>query len=287
MRAIASVFGLLVVAAACGGAVDPPLGGPFAEDAGTFDTGTGAGIDAGIVIVTTTGTGVGTGVGTGTGTGVTTETGVTSSTGQDSSTSVAGSTSSASSASASASSGTSSASSGGVPTTCAAADNAIGCCVGNSRYYCSGTSVLTDDCTTNSKVCGWSTTYANYGCVDSPGGADPSGTYPLACGGSTGSGSGSSSGSSSGAAPTWTDLYTTYLAVGTVGDCDSSSCHKHTECSSAADCFSWLSSKTLSGSGGIFTWDSELVQEHAAGRALDRCAGHGRLRRVGRRGEHG
>ncbi len=88
---------------------------------------------------------------------------------------------------------------GTVPTTCTEADGATGCCVGDTRYYCSAGAVATDDCTTNGKVCGWSATYSNYGCVDAPAKADPAGTYPLACGATgTGSGSGSASGSASG-----------------------------------------------------------------------------------------
>ncbi len=67
----------------------------------------------------------------------------------------------------------------------------------------------------------------------------------------------SSSGSTN--APTWTDLYNTYLsdATTTIGDCDGS-CHYHTECSSASACYSWIGTGkygALSNGGGLFTWD--------------------------------
>jgi len=72
-------------------------------------------------------------------------------------------------------------------------------------------------------------------------------------GGNTGSGSGTSSG-----APTWTDLYTKYLAVGTIGNCDGS-CHHHSQCSSASSCYSWIGTGNhgaVANGGGLFSWDS-------------------------------
>jgi hypothetical protein len=66
-----------------------------------------------------------------------------------------------------------------VPTTCAQADMAFGCCAVGVLYYCVG-SVTSMTCTGNT-VCGWSATKNYYDCVAPPGGADPSGTYPIAC----------------------------------------------------------------------------------------------------------
>jgi hypothetical protein len=67
-----------------------------------------------------------------------------------------------------------------VPTTCAEADETVGCCAGDVLYYCKTTTLTSKTCS-GTDVCGWSTTYSDYGCVAPPGGADPSGTYPLAC----------------------------------------------------------------------------------------------------------
>jgi hypothetical protein len=67
-----------------------------------------------------------------------------------------------------------------IPTTCTEADNAVGCCAGNVLYYCMTTTLATKTCT-GSEVCGWDSSKGYYDCVAAPGGADPSGTYPLAC----------------------------------------------------------------------------------------------------------
>jgi hypothetical protein len=69
--------------------------------------------------------------------------------------------------------------SGTVPTTCAEADHAIGCCDGNVLYYCDPT--LKKKTCTGGEVCGWDTSSSFYDCVSPPGHADPMGTYPLAC----------------------------------------------------------------------------------------------------------
>ena len=66
-----------------------------------------------------------------------------------------------------------------VPTTCAGADNATGCCAGNTLYYCL-TTVTSMPCTGN-KVCGWSSASNFYDCVAPPGGPDPSGISPIGC----------------------------------------------------------------------------------------------------------
>ena len=68
-----------------------------------------------------------------------------------------------------------------IPTTCAQAYQAFGCCVGNTLYYCSGGSTPTSKTCTGTKVCGWNATDGYYDCVASPGGADPGGTHPIAC----------------------------------------------------------------------------------------------------------
>jgi MYXO-CTERM domain-containing protein len=113
-----------------------------------------------------------------------------------------------SSSSSSSSSGTTSSSStsssgttsGGAPTSCSQADGTVGCCYGNVNFYCTtqGT-VASQDCTAAGGTCGWDPT-ANkgkgwYDCTGS--GADPSGTYPLACGGGTTSSSSGTTSSSS------------------------------------------------------------------------------------------
>jgi len=72
------------------------------------------------------------------------------------------------------------------------------------------------------------------------------------------------SSSSASSAPTWTILFNTYLtdASATIGSCDGGSCHYHSECDTAAACYSWIGSPSaqqqygpLSNGGGLFTWD--------------------------------
>jgi hypothetical protein len=65
------------------------------------------------------------------------------------------------------------------PTTCAEAQEKVGCCVGTVLYYCK--SGLQSKACTGSDVCGWDESAGYYDCVNSPGGADPNGTYPLEC----------------------------------------------------------------------------------------------------------
>lgn len=80
--------------------------------------------------------------------------------------------------------------------------------------------------------------------------------------GNTGTGAGTGStgtgtGTGSSGASTWTELYTNYLAVGTIGNCDGS-CHRHSQCSSPSSCYSWIGSGNrgaLSGGGGLLSWD--------------------------------
>ncbi len=68
-----------------------------------------------------------------------------------------------------------------VPTTCTQAYGKIGCCANNTAYYCNGTTTPTAKACTGTKVCGWDTSASYYDCVAAPGGADPSGTNPIAC----------------------------------------------------------------------------------------------------------
>jgi hypothetical protein len=46
---------------------------------------------------------------------------------------------------------------------------------------------------------------------------------------------------STGGAPTWTKIWTSYLAAGTIGNCAASGCHAQT--STASGAYSWLSGK--------------------------------------------
>ncbi len=92
-----------------------------------------------------------------------------------------GSSSGAGSTSASASS--SGSGSGSVPTSCTQVNGAIGCCVGNTSYRCTGGTLTPFNCETQGVgglVCGWSTKFDNYGCVATAG-TDPSGANPIAC----------------------------------------------------------------------------------------------------------
>jgi hypothetical protein len=73
-----------------------------------------------------------------------------------------------------------------VPTDCTQAYGTIGCCDGNTVYYCTGgTTGFTSKACTSGKVCGWDASGSSgsgyYYCVASPGGADPSGSNPINC----------------------------------------------------------------------------------------------------------
>src|SRR6185437_18959 len=94
------------------------------------------------------------------------------------------STSATTSTSSSTSSTSSSGSSGGPPTDCSGTDGAAGCCIGNTLYRCDSGSFLTADCNMYNAVCSWNPSLNHYGCEPQDNGADPSGTYPQACGGS-------------------------------------------------------------------------------------------------------
>jgi hypothetical protein len=97
----------------------------------------------------------------------------------------AGTTASSASTSTSGSNTTTSTSGGGgsgVPADCAEANRNVGCCDGNVDYYCrSGSTMLTKEICDDGNVCGWNAQEGYYDCVDAPGGADPSHTYPRDC----------------------------------------------------------------------------------------------------------
>jgi MYXO-CTERM domain-containing protein len=108
-------------------------------------------------------------------------------------------TTSSSSSGTTSSSSSSSGSTGGVPTDCTQADQGIGCCVGNVNYYCTTMNTVgNQNCAQSGQVCGWDSSNTYYGCVSPPASSDPSGMYPLACAGSSGSTSSGTTSSSSG-----------------------------------------------------------------------------------------
>jgi hypothetical protein len=74
-------------------------------------------------------------------------------------------------------------STGGVPTTCAQANESFGCCdPAGVLFYCqTGSTSLVKKSCTGTKVCGWDSTSSYYNCVAAPGGDDPSGTHAMAC----------------------------------------------------------------------------------------------------------
>jgi hypothetical protein len=63
-------------------------------------------------------------------------------------------------------------------------DWGVGCCdaQGVLQYCDVNLNVDAQVCTCGS-VCGWNAAAGYYDCVPAPGGVDPSGTYPIACGG--------------------------------------------------------------------------------------------------------
>jgi hypothetical protein len=70
---------------------------------------------------------------------------------------------------------------GQIPSTCAQADDSIGCCGPNGAlYYCSSSSLTSKTCT-GGKVCGWSVANGYYGCVTGPAMPDPGGVHPITC----------------------------------------------------------------------------------------------------------
>ena len=145
----------------------------------------GSGSDAGSGTGTGTGsTGTGTGLGTGTGTGTGTGSGAIIDSGSDSPADTGTDAGSDAGSGTGTGTGTGTGRGGSVPTTCAEANNAIGCCGPDGKaYYCTGSgtggmTVKAKTCTTGT-VCGWDTAKHYYYCVASPGTA-PAGD-PMTC----------------------------------------------------------------------------------------------------------
>jgi hypothetical protein len=179
-------LGLGMVAEACATSNDATGGSDSGVDA-TFGTGTGTGVSAetGLGTGTGIGLGTGTGVGTGTGAGPGTDSGADSgtdgATGSDSGADAG--TDSGSDAGTGTGSGTGSGSGtgtgsgtgvgGSIPTTCAKANNAIGCCGPNGKlYYCTGSGTggtPTAKTCSSGEVCGWDTAKGYFYCVTTPG----------------------------------------------------------------------------------------------------------------------
>jgi hypothetical protein len=135
----------------------------------------------------------------------------------------------------SSSSSSGSTSSGGA-LTCNDTNSGIGCCdSAGVLHYCNTQMTVTDQPCTGGTVCGWSAANGYYDCVPPPGGADPSGTNPIACGGGSTSSSSSSSSStssstSSGGGVTWTQLYNGIFGpTGTSSCVAGGGCHTFTQ----------------------------------------------------------
>ena len=66
--------------------------------------------------------------------------------------------------------------------TCSDVDNGVGCCDPSGKlWFCDVNDQLYEGFCPHGTVCGWNAQQGYYDCVAQPGGADPSGTYPLAC----------------------------------------------------------------------------------------------------------
>lgn len=89
----------------------------------------------------------------------------------------------------------SSSSSGSGPTSCSQVDGTVGCCEGNTNYYCSSGSTVTSKACTGTEVCTWNSSKSYYGCGTGPAMASPNSNQPIACQTSSSSSSSSSSGS--------------------------------------------------------------------------------------------
>jgi len=222
MRLLASVF-VLSTLVGCSSAGDLPFGGPYGGTVAGQDAAV-APADAGIVFVQASpGTGTGTGAGFQPGTGSSgTGTGTATGTGNT---------------------GTGTGSTG---TGAGTANSGTGTGTGNT-----GTGAGTGNTGTGT---GAGNTGTGTGTGNTGTGTGNTGNTGTGAGtGSTGTGTGTGSSG----APTWTELYTNYLAVGTIGNCDGS-CHRHSQCSSPSSCYSWIGSGNrgaLSGGGGLLSWD--------------------------------
>jgi hypothetical protein len=145
----------------------------------------------------------------------------------------------------------------GGPTTCTETDDGVGCCDpgGTILYYCTKEGVMMTKTCASGQTCGWDSANVWYDCGASPGGPEPTHTYPMACGGngttigsssggtsssstsggstsgsSTSSSSSSSASSSGTSAVTWTELYNGVFGTSGTSNCAlSSACHLHTQ----------------------------------------------------------
>jgi hypothetical protein len=154
-----------------------------------------------------------------------------------------------------------------VPTDCTQANDGVGCCdPAGVLHYCDQNGSLTDQPCTGGMVCGWDPNKNYYDCVPPPGGADPSGQSPMACGSGSTSTSSSSGSTSSGATGTWTSIYghifgpsgTSSCVAG--GGCHTSQIKGGFKCgTSKASCYSGIvaSGYVVTGSGAS---SSPLVQ---------------------------
>src|SRR6185437_12340608 len=164
------------------------------------------------------------------------------------------SSTSATTSTAASTSSTSSGSSGGPPTDCSGTDGAAGCCIGNTLYRCDSGMFLTANCDQYNAVCSWNPSLNHYGCEPTDGGADPSGTYPQACGTSgsstttTGAGTttatSATTAASSSSGGTQGCGFTT--GVQTCDDClTASCCSQETACANDTTCTNCVSATTL------------------------------------------
>ena len=100
-----------------------------------------------------------------------------------SSSSSTSSTSTSSTSSTSTSSSSSTSSSTGGPLTCDSVDGAVGCCDSQGvNWFCDIQMQVQRVPCAGGTACGWDAAHGWYDCVPPPGGADPTNTYPMACG---------------------------------------------------------------------------------------------------------
>jgi hypothetical protein len=72
---------------------------------------------------------------------------------------------------------------GSIPATCDEAHGSPGCCgPDGNAYYFDGAKVVPENCAEQGLACGWDAESEFYTCLDAKA-EDPSGTYPIACGG--------------------------------------------------------------------------------------------------------
>jgi hypothetical protein len=131
---------------------------------------------------------------------------------------------------------------GGIkPTTCEETHGSTGCCgPGNRAYFIGDDGQVKESVCTGGNVCGWREDKGWYGCTNGLD-ADPSGTYPLLCGGAAVAGACSAGGT--GASGGGGSSSTPPPASGGLG----STCSAAWECNSGLSC---IGGYCLSGSSG-------------------------------------